>query len=58
MFCVYYAEALQYQMGRLEGKVSQLDGLHKKHLARPSFDDSSSEELEIKALTREISEVR
>jgi hypothetical protein len=45
-------------MGRLEGKVSHLDGLHKKHLARPSFDDSSSEELEIKALTREISEVR
>ncbi len=44
-------------MGRLEGKVSQLDSLHKRHLARPSFDDASSDEVEIKALTREVSEV-
>lgn len=51
------SEALQYQMGRLEGKVSQLDVLHKRHLARPSFDEKSSEEAEIKALTREVSEM-
>ena len=51
------SEALQYQMTRLESKVSQLDALHKKHLARPSFDDASSEETEIKVLTKEISEV-
>ena len=44
-------------MGRLEGKVSQLDAVHKRHLARPSFDDASSDEVEIKALTREVSEV-
>ena len=44
-------------MGRLETKVGQLDSLHKRHLARPSFDDSGTEETEIKALTREISEV-
>ena len=51
------SEALQYQMTRLESKVGQLDALHKKHLARPSFDDASSEETEIKVLTKEISEV-
>ena len=51
------SEALQYQMTRLETKVGQLDSLHKKHLARPSFDDASSEENEIKVLTKEISEV-
>ena len=44
-------------MGRLETKVGQLDSLHKRHLARPSFDDARTEETEIKALTREISEV-
>jgi hypothetical protein len=44
-------------MGRLETKVGQLDSLHKRHLARPSFDDAGTEETEIKALTREISEV-
>jgi hypothetical protein len=45
-------------MGRLETKVGQLDSLHKRHLARPSFDDAGTEETEIKTLTREISEVR
>jgi hypothetical protein len=44
-------------MGRLESKVAQLDTLHKRHLARPSFDDVAAEEAEIKAVTKEISEV-
>lgn len=51
------SEALQYQMGRLEQKVKQLDELHSKHLARPTLDDVSSEEADIQALTREVTEM-
>ena len=51
------AEALQYQMSRLESKVEQLDALHKSHLSRPTLDDDSQQETEIRALTRDITEV-
>ena len=46
------------QMNRLESKVNQLDTLHKRHIARPSFDEKNSEEDEIKAITKEVSEVK
>lgn len=46
------------QMNRLETKVNQLDTLHKRHIARPSFDEKNSEEDEIKAITKEVSEVK
>ena len=51
------SEALQYQMTRVEGKVKQLHQLHERHLARPTLDDFSKDETEIKALTSEISQV-
>lgn len=51
------SEALQYQMTRLESRVQQLDELHSRHLARPTLDESSAEENEIQALTKEISQV-
>jgi len=51
------SEALQYQMSRVEGKVKQLHDLHERHLARPTLDDHSQEENEIKSLTSEISQM-
>jgi len=44
-------------MNRLETKVNQLDLLHKRHITRPSFDEKNFEEDEIKAITKEVSEV-
>lgn len=50
-------EALQYQMTRLEGKIVQLESLHKRHLSRPTLDDESKEEEEIRTLTTDITEM-
>ena len=50
-------EALQYQLGRLEAKVEQLDALHKLHTSRPTLDDEDREEAEIRALTRDVTTV-
>ena len=50
-------EALQYQMSRLEAKIQQLDALHKQHMTRPTFDDESKEEVEIRAITKDITDV-
>lgn len=50
-------EALQYQMNRLEGKIEQLDKLQKLHVNRPTLDETNQEELDIKHLTSEVSEV-
>jgi len=49
-------EALQYQMSRLEAKIQQLDALHKQHMTRPTFDDESKEEVEIRAITKDITD--
>ena len=51
------AEALQYQMARAETKVQQLHDLHSKHLSRPTLDEVSQEESDIKSLTNEITQV-
>ena len=51
------SEALQYQMDRAENKVTQLDALHTRHLARPTLDDEPQEEAEIQSLTKEITNV-
>ena len=51
------SEALSYQMKRLKTKIEQLDTIHKKHLDRPTLDDKNEEEIQIKSLTRDISEV-
>nr|ACO14927.1 Syntaxin-16 [Caligus clemensi] len=48
------SEALNYQMTRLEGKVTKLDALHKRHLARPSLDDNDYEAEEIDKSTKDI----
>ena len=54
---VSQSEALQYQMARVEAKVEQLHEMHSKHLRRPTFDEVSQEEEEIKRLTSEITQV-
>ncbi|XP_040572810.1 syntaxin-16 [Lepeophtheirus salmonis] len=48
------SEALNYQMTRVEGKVSKLDALHKRHLARPTLDDNDLEAEEIDKSTKDI----
>ena len=45
-------------MNRLEGKIEQLDKLQKLHVNRPNLDENNQEELDIKHLTSEVSEVR
>jgi len=51
------SEALQYQMARAEAKVQQLHDLHSKHLRRPTLDEVSQEESDIKSLTNEITQM-
>ena len=54
---VSQSEALQYQMARVEVKVDQLHEMHLKHLRRPTLDEESQEESNIKRLTNEITQV-
>ena len=51
------SEALQYQLGRAENKIEILNKIYSQHLARPTLDDFSQEETEIKALSTEITQV-
>ena len=51
------SEALSYQMKRLETKIEQLDILHKRHLDRPTLDDSNEEEAQINSATKDICDV-
>ena len=51
------SEALMYQMKRLETKIEQLDILHKKHLDRPTLDDTNEEEAQINSATKDICNV-
>ena len=54
---VSQSEALQYQMARVDVKVDQLNEMHLKHLRRPTLDEESQEESNIKRLTNEITQV-
>lgn len=47
-------EECQYALTRLNGKIQELDELHKKNLHRPTLDDSSDDQHQIEVLTREI----
>lgn len=51
------SEALSYQMKRLETKIDQLDILHKRHLDRPTLDDTNEEEAQINTATKDICDV-
>ena len=51
------SEALSYQMKRVESKIQQLNTLHKRHLDRPTLDDSNEEESQIHSLTKDIGDV-
>jgi len=46
-------EGLNYQITRVESKVSELYLLHKRHLSRPTLDDTDEEEKHIDKLTQE-----
>jgi len=46
-------EGLNYQISRVEKKVEELDGLHKRHLSRPNLDEDGGEETKIQKLTQE-----
>ena len=52
------SEALQYQMKRTETKIKQLHDLHLRHIRRPTMDEVSQEEADIKSLGLEITQVR
>jgi len=49
-------EGLNYQISRTEGKVTELNSLHQKHLSRPTLEDSDQEEKRIASLTAEITQ--
>lgn len=51
-------EECQYALTRLNGKIQELDDLHRKNLHRPTLDDSSDDQHQIEVLTREITRVR
>ena len=51
------SEALMYQMKRLETKIEQLDVLHKRHIDRPTLDDTNEEEAQINSATKDICNV-
>ena len=42
---------------RVEKKVEELDGLHKRHLSRPNLDEDGGEETKIQKLTQEATAV-
>ena len=42
----------------MENKVKELDQLHKRHLSRPTLDDTDEEEKTIDKLTQETTSVR
>ncbi|GLV39586.1 Syntaxin 16 [Carabus blaptoides fortunei] len=42
-------------MSKLETKINELNGLHSRHLHRPTLDDSSEEEMLIERVTTDIS---
>lgn len=50
-------EESHYAISRLKNKIKELEGLYKKHVLRPTLDDSSEEEQQIEILTQEISRV-
>lgn len=51
------SEALQYQMKRTETKIKQLHDLHLRHIRRPTMDEVSQEEADIKSLGLEITQM-
>jgi hypothetical protein len=51
-------EEAQYALSRIKGKLQELDALHSRHLNRPTMQDSSTEETEIKVVTQEIARVK
>lgn len=50
-----YLEKAQYILPKLKLKINELKSLHSRHLHRPTFDDSSQDEVLIENCTSEIS---
>jgi len=50
-------EALQYQMKRLEDKIIQIEKIQRLHVNRPTLDENSKEESDIRHSTNEITEM-
>lgn len=50
-----YLEKAQYILPKLRAKISELKTLHFQHLHRPTFDESSNDEIVIENCTSEIS---
>ncbi|CAG0895621.1 unnamed protein product [Darwinula stevensoni] len=48
-------EDVQYNLSKLPKKIQELKQLHERHLTRPSLDESTEEEKQIEALSRDIS---
>jgi len=49
-------EGLNYQISRVEAKVTELDSLHQRHLSRPTMDEGDQEEVRISKLTAETTQ--
>lgn len=50
-----YLDKAQYILPKLKTKITELRTLHSKHLHRPTFDESSEDEVMIDSCTSEIS---
>lgn len=50
-----YLEKAQYILPKLRSKINELKTLHSRHLHRPTFDDSTDDEVMIENCTSEIS---
>lgn len=50
-----YLDKAQYILPKLKAKIAELRTLHSKHLHRPTFDESSDDEVMIENCTSEIS---
>ncbi len=45
-------------MSKIQTRLKELSSLQNKHLLKPTFDDSMTEEKQIDALTQEITKVK
>lgn len=50
-------EEAQYVLSKIQTRLKELSSLQNKHLSKPTFDDSMTEEKQIDALTQEITKV-
>ena len=51
-------EEAQYVLSKIQTRLKELSSLQNKHLLKPTFDDSMTEEKQIDALTQEITKVK